>query len=129
MSRLYVPATFSRLADWVAAGDIPESAVLDAVVAQDDSEDAEYAALVTAADASATLQAAAPDRPSPAAPKGRLERRRVVLVVETAVTSEPVPMSDVVACHVDTTDRPQTGADPDDDLAWYAPNEIPTLLR
>jgi hypothetical protein len=120
VSRLYVPATLSLLADWVGAGVVAESAALEAVVAEDDSEDAEYAALVTAADASADLGG----------------RRRVVLVLETAVASGPVPMSDVVACHVDTTDRPLTGADPhddqdddpDDDLAWYAPQEIPSLL-
>jgi hypothetical protein len=112
VTRLYVPATLSLLEDWVGAGLVPEPAALEAVAAEDDSEDGEYAALVTAADASADLGG----------------RRRVVLVLETAVTSGPVPVSDIVACHVDTADRPPTGADPDDDLAWYAPQEIPTLL-
>ena len=38
-----------------------------------------------------------------------------------------VPMRDVVAVHADVADRP-AGADPDEDLGWWATQEIPDLL-
>ena len=88
--------------------------VLDPVVAEDDGEETEYAALMTAADASAELLAGLPD--------GR--RRRVVVVAETAAADGPVAWRDVVAVHVDSQDD----ADPDDDLAWWATQEIGDLL-
>ncbi len=140
MTRLYLPATLAVLADLEATGRI---AVPDgAVAAADDSEDAEYDALVTAADASAALVAGLPAG----------ARRRVVVVAEVpatpdvpgtpALTGTPrdipladiplsdiplsdVPLSDVVAVHADATDD----ADPDDDLGWYATQEIPALIR
>jgi hypothetical protein len=84
------------------------------VVAADDGEETEYAALMTAADASADLVAGLPD--------GR--RRRVVVVVETATADGAVGWRDVVAVHVDDRDD----ADPDDDLAWWATQEIGDLL-
>jgi hypothetical protein len=111
VTRRYLPSTLPRLAEqW--SGDGPE--VLDPVVAVDDAEETEYAALMTAADASAELLAGLPD--------GR--RRRVVVVVETATDSAPVTWRDVVAVHVDSRDD----ADPDDDLAWWASQEIGDLL-
>lgn len=111
MSRRYVPSTLPRLAeDWAADG--PQ--VLDAVQAEDDGEESEYAALMSAADASAELVAGLPD--------GR--RRRVVVVVESAADQGPVTWRDVVAVHVD--DRDDT--DPDDDLAWWATQEVGDLL-
>ena len=64
------------------------------VVAADDGEESEYAALMTAADASAELLAGLPDG----------ERRRVVVVAETATADGPVRWRDVVAVHVDTED-------------------------
>ena len=52
MTRSYLPTTLPRLAeDWAADG----PRVADPVVAADDSEETEYAALMTAADASAEL--------------------------------------------------------------------------
>ena len=111
MTRRYLPTTLPRLAEqWDAEG--PE--VLDPVVAEDDAEDTEYAALMTAADTSAELLAGLPD--------GR--RRRVVVVVETATGEGPVAWRDVVAVHVDDRDD----AHPDDDLAWWASQEIGDLL-
>ncbi|MDR7252672.1 hypothetical protein J2X46_001648 [Nocardioides sp. BE266] len=111
MTRRYLPSTLTRLADeWEADG--PE--VLDPVVADDDGEETEYAALMTAADASAELLAGLPD--------GR--RRRVVVVAETATAEGPITWRDVVAVHVDDRDD----ADPDDDLAWWATQEIGDLL-
>ncbi|MFC7362649.1 DUF6912 family protein [Nocardioides astragali] len=111
MTRRYVPSTLPRLAEeWEREG--PE--VRDAVVAEDEGEETEYAALMTAADASAQLLAALPD--------GR--RRRVVVVVETATAEGPATWRDVVAVHVDSSDD----ADPDDDLAWWATQEIGDLV-
>ena len=111
MTRRYLPTTLPRLAEqWDGEG--PE--VLDPVLAEDDAEETEYAALMTAADASAELLAGLPD--------GR--RRRVVVVVETATADAPVTWRDVVAVHVDDRDD----AAPDDDLAWWATQEIGDLL-
>lgn len=111
MTRRYLPSTLPRLAQqWDADG--PE--VLDPVVADDDGEETEYAALMTAADASAGLLSGLPD--------GR--RRRVVVVVETATDDAQVTWRDVVAVHVDSHDD----ADPDDDLAWWASQEIGDLV-
>jgi subtilisin family serine protease len=112
VSRVYVPATRELLAAWHAAGGVPADA--ERVVAPGDDEDSEYAALMTAADASAELVAGLPD--------GR--RRRVVVVVETDDAASPVTWRDVVAVHVDGDDD----ADPDDDLAWWATQEVDDLL-
>jgi hypothetical protein len=59
------------------------------------------------------------------------ERRRVVVVAElpAAVLPTHIALADVVAVHADPDDVPDDGADPDDDLGWYATQEIPTLLR
>ena len=35
-----------------------------------------------------------------------------------------VALADVVAVHADPDDVPDDGADPDDDLGWYATQEI-----
>ena len=111
MTRRYVPSSLPRLAeDWEADG----PRLVDAVLAEDDGEEAEYAALMGAADASAELLAGLPD--------GR--RRRVVVVVDSAGDRGPVTWRDVVAVHVDDHDD----ADPDDDLAWWATQEIGDLL-
>lgn len=111
MIRRYLPSTLPRLAEqWAADG--PE--VVDPVVAEDDGEETEYAALMTAADASAELIAGLPEG----------QRRRVVVVAETATDRDPVAWRHVVAVHVDSQDD----ADPDDDLAWWATQEIGDLL-
>jgi hypothetical protein len=111
VTRRYGPSTLPRLAErWEADG--PE--VVDAVVADDDAEETEYAALMTAADASAELLAGLPDG----------QRRRVVVVAETVTGDAPVRWRDVVAVHVDDHDD----AGPDEDLAWWATQEIGALL-
>ena len=111
MTRSYLPTTLPRLAeDWAADG----PRVADPVVAADDSEETEYAALMTAADASAELVSGLADG----------QRRRVVVVVETAGSGGPPAWRDVVAVHVDSDDD----ADPDDDLAWWATQEVGDLI-
>ncbi len=111
MTRRYLPSTLPRLAeDWEREGPSP----VDPVLAEDDGEETEYAALMTAADASAELVAGLPDG----------QRRRVVVVVETATSDGPVTWRDVVAVHVDDRDD----AHPDDDLAWWATQEVGDLL-
>lgn len=111
MTRRYLPTTLDLLAeDWAADGPRTDGAVL----AADDSEEGEYAALMTAADASAELLAGLPD--------GR--RRRVVVVVEEQAGQTPPRWRDVVAVHVDGDDD----ADPDDDLAWWATQEVGELV-
>jgi hypothetical protein len=117
VTRLYVPVTVHQLAkleqaDSLTVGD-------DVVLAPDDSEDAEYDALMTAAETSAVL--AAELEPG--------ERRRVVVVAEVAALAASVSLSDVVAVHADADDLPDD-AEPEDleDLGWYATQEISDLL-
>ena len=112
--RVYQPTTLALLAEQHAAGAIVVTD--DVVVAEDDSEEAEYAALMTAADASAALL----DGPG----------RRVVVAAELDREPEPgwtVPLKRVVAVHADLEERP-VGADPDEDLAWFATQEVADLL-
>jgi len=106
--RVYVPLTLTDLAAYDASGVIPESAETFSPEAED--EESEYAALMTAADASAELLGGA--------------GRRVVVVAEVPQVSGAIPMSAVVAVHVDVADF----TDPDDDLAWFATQEIPDLV-
>lgn len=106
--RVYLPLTLDLLAEADLAGLV--SADVDKVVAEDESEEAEYAALMTAADASAELI------------EGR--GRRVVLAADVVDAAGAVPKKMWAAVHVDTEDD----ADPDDDLAWYATQEISDVL-
>ncbi|WP_122816655.1 DUF6912 family protein [Nocardioides pantholopis] len=107
-SRVYVPATLADLAAYVGSGSVPASA--ERFEAPDETEEGEYAALAAAAEASAALL----DGPG----------RRVVLVGEVDDPDAAVPLRRVVAVHVDAVE----GADPDDDLGWFATQEIPHLL-
>ena len=45
-------------------------------------------------------------------------------MVETAAADSPVTWRDVVAVHVDSDDD----TDPDDDLAWWATQEVGDLV-
>jgi len=121
MTRLYVPATVHLLAALDERGSLPLGD--DVVVATDDSEDAEYDALMTAAQTSA-LRAVELD-PG--------ERRRVVVVAEVDTVGAAVGLADVVAVHADATDLPADASleDLEDlgDLGWYATQEIPDLLH
>jgi hypothetical protein len=101
-------AGLARLRD---DGSLPASA--ERYVADGDSEEQEYAALMAAAAEAGGLLAGA--------------GRRVVVVAELADPDGDVPLRDVVAVHADPHDRP-SGADPDEDLAWFATQEIDTLL-
>ena len=107
-TRVYVPTTLDGLAGFVLEGGIPEAA--ERVEAADDSEEAEYDALMTAAETSAELLQG--------------PGKRVVVVAETSEPTGVIAMRLVVAVHVDTEDD----ADDDADLAWYATLEIPDLL-
>jgi hypothetical protein len=114
VTRAYLPLTIAALAEADSAGDVLVTD--DVVLAPDDSEEQEYAALMTAADASAEL-AGGPGR-------------RVVLVVDVAEEPEAgdrVPRARWAAVHADVEDRP-ADADPDDDLGWFGVQEIPHLL-
>jgi hypothetical protein len=103
--RVYQPSTLTELAAAHAAGSIRPDG--DAVVSEGEAEEDEYAALMTAADLSAERLAGLPDG----------LRRRVVVVLEAGGT-------EILAVHADPADD----ADPDDDLAWYASQEVDSLL-
>jgi hypothetical protein len=106
--RLYLPASLAALATYAADGAVPEG--VEGLTPPDESEDGEYATLMEAAAASRSLLAG--------------PGRRVVIVAEVDRLGGPVPLSRVVAVHVDT----EEGAAEDDDLAWYATQEIPDLI-
>jgi hypothetical protein len=111
VTRVYVPTTLAGLARLRDDGSLPASA--ERYVADGDTEEQEYAALMAAAADSADLL----DGPG----------RRVVVVADVADADGAVPLRDVVAVHADPEDRP-AGADPDDDLGWYASQELDALL-
>ena len=109
--RVYLPTTLAGLARLRDEGALPASS--ERYVADGDSEEDEYAALMAAAvDAAALLDGAG---------------RRVVVVAEVADPDGDVLLRDVAALHADPEDRP-ADADPEDDLAWYATQEIDALL-
>ena len=103
--RVYQPTTLTELAVAYAAGSVQADA--DAVVSDSESEDDEYAALMTAADLSAARIVGLATG----------LRRRVVVVLEEGDTR-------ILAVHADPVD--DAGAD--DDLAWYASQELDSLL-
>ncbi len=110
-ARCYVPATLERLRGYVEQGALPAHAAR--FVPESDQEEDEYAALMSAAVAAGELLDG--------------QGRRVVVVAEVDHPDQPIPMSQVVAVHCDVADRP-ADADPDEDLAWFATQEIPDLL-
>ncbi len=109
--RFYVPTTLDRLRSYVEQGRLPDD--VQRFEPEGDDEESEYAALMEAADAAAALL----DGPG----------RRVVVVAEVEAPRAALAMSDVVAVHCDVADRP-ADADPDEDLAWFATQEIPDLV-
>ena len=106
--RIYLPLSYDLLAQAAESGSVP--AEIEKVVAEDVSEEAEYAALMAAAVVSAGLS----DAPA----------RRVVLAADVTDVAGDVPRRAWAAVHVDV----DGGADPDDDLSWYAVQEIADLL-
>ena len=111
VTRVYLPTTLGGLAGLRDDGSLPASA--ERYVADGDTEEQEYAALMAAAADSAELLGG--------------PGRRVVVVADLADPDAEVPLRDVVAVHADPTDRP-ADADPDEDLAWYATQEIDGLV-
>lgn len=129
--RVYIPATSALLVRLVAEGRLDgpfrAHAVTDALRAEwaDGDEDSwEYAALMAAAAASVGLRAS-----------GDVPRRYVVAADVPSVVPVPgddptlvdvtadVPWKNVAAAHVDLVDD----ASEDDDLAWFATQEIAHL--
>lgn len=113
--RVWIPTTLADLAAAHAAGEVPAGA--GRLTALEDEED-EYAALLEAAAASAALLAT----------RGEPGGRRTVLVAEPGDGVDPdgpVPWRRVQAVHVDTREH----AGEDDDLGWFATQEVPLLLR
>ncbi len=108
MTRVYVPTTFAALAVYVDQGYI--DVATERFVPPGEDEESEYAALLAAAEAAETLL----DGPG----------RRVVVVGDVVDPDGPVAMEQVVAVHADTDDE----HDSDDDLAWFATQEIPYLI-
>ncbi len=108
MARVYVPTTLEHLSRFADLGYVP--AEVDRFVAPGEDEESEYAALLAAGEASADLLAG--------------PGRRVVLVAEVDDVDGAVAMEQVEAVHADT----EAGAAADDDLAWFATQEIPALL-
>lgn len=104
--RLYVPATVDLLRTYRDAASIPEDA--ERIVAADETEEAEYLALMTAADASVELGA----------------DRRVVIVADRPIEYGEIPWSELVALHADGTPF----ADPDDEPGWYGVQEVSAIL-
>jgi hypothetical protein len=134
--RVYVPLTSATLSALVAegrlAGPLRAHAVTEALRAEwpeADEESWEYAALMAAAATSATARGS-----------DEVARRYVVAADVPAVS--PVPGEDptlvdvaadvvwknVASAHVDTTDWGPGGPDEDDDLAWFATQEIRYLV-
>ncbi len=113
--RVYVPLTLEELADHHRSGEVP--AGQDRVLAAAEDEESEYAALIAAGETSAALHDA----------RGTPGGRRVVLVAEVGEgrEDEPIRLRRVVAVHADSA----PGAAPDDDLAWFAVQEVPALLE
>jgi hypothetical protein len=109
--RCYVPATVDLLRLLADGGRLPDD--VERVEAAADDEESEYDALMDAAVAAAALLDGA--------------GRRVVVVAEVDSVVAPISLDDVVAVHCDVEDRP-ADADPDDDLAWFATQEIPGLV-
>ncbi len=110
MSRVYLPTTVADLVGFVSAGQVP--AGTERFVAGGGEEEEEYLALMSAADAC----------PEP--------RRRVVVVAEVDDVDDvdgAVAWRQVVAVHADPVERAaEAGAD--DELAWFAVQEIGTEL-
>lgn len=108
-----MPATLSLLGDYRDRGEVP--ATTERLVAAEETEEAEYDALMAAAEASAALVA------------GR--GRRVVVVADVPDPDAAFALDRVRAVHADTEDV-DLGGDPDElpELGWFATQEIADLL-
>lgn len=109
--RVYVPASVALLRGWLDAALVPADA--ERYLADGEGEEQEYAALITAAvDSYDNLDGSG---------------RRVVVVAEVAEADGDIPFSRVQAVHADADDRP-SGSDPEEDLGWFAVQELDALL-
>lgn len=113
--RLYVPATLDLLGRWHKAGEVrPPTPVCSARSRRP----------TTPRRGSTPPSCRRPTSPqSCCAGPGR----RVVLVVESRSPSDAARSRDWQAVHADVADRAE-GADPDEDLGWFATQEIPDLI-
>lgn len=109
--RIYVPTTLPALAAYMRGGSVPSTA--ERFVADDDSEEAEYAALAEAAEAATGLL----DEPA----------RRVVIVADVTDEDGAFPVSLIEAVHADT-DEVDPAADELPELGWFATQEIDDLI-
>jgi len=105
-SRIYLPLTLDGLAKVVEAGVAGEE--LERFVAADDTEESEYLALMSAADASTAMGAS----------------RRVVLVAAVDHEDAAAPRRTWTAVHVDT----DAEHDPDDEPGWFGVQELGAIL-
>lgn len=139
--RIYLPTTATGLAALVEqgrlAGPLRAHAVTEGLRREwsdGDDEGWEYAALMAAAADSASLRAAA-ERPRRyvvaadvpevcVAPVAGPQAEDVTLVEVSA----DVVWKNVAAAHVDTEDWAGDAPDPDEDLAWFATQEIRHLV-
>jgi hypothetical protein len=112
VTRYYMPTTIGLLREQIRDGQISDH---EQIWAQGDGEEGEYVALMWAAEESQRLLGG--------------PGRRVVVVAESdqPAVDVPTPLSDVVAYFADPADR-AVDADPDEDLCWYATQEIDALL-
>lgn len=108
--RVYVPATTDQLAAYVAAGQVAGG---ERLVAEDESEEAEYAALAGAAEAAGRLLGGT--------------GRRVVVVADVPDPDAAFPMRLVASVHADTEVVDASGVELPE-LGWYATQEIEDLL-
>lgn len=115
MPRLYLPMTTALLRRLHDDGTVPaEVDRLATDPADEGDEEAEYAVLQDAADASAALL----DGPG----------RRVVVVAEAPAGEWPVALRRVVAVHADDADVDPAAYDDPPELGWWATQEIADLL-
>jgi hypothetical protein len=131
-TRVYVPVTRAQLADLVEVGKLVGPRSAHAVTPRFraswpgvDEEELEYAALGAAAQASWRMRGS-----------GNPARRHVIAAdvpledsgageVATAVVIGDVSLPNVASLHVDLQDV----TDLEDDLAWFAPQELADLLQ
>lgn len=114
-TRLYLPMTTALLRRLHETGEVPAEVERRALgPGEEGDEEAEYAALQDAADASAALL----EGPG----------RRVVVVAEAPHDEQPLPLRRVVAVHADADDVDPAAYDDPPELGWWATQEIADLL-
>lgn len=113
MARAYIPGTLEELGLWYADRSVPVTELAVVVDEPEPDEELEYDALMTAAATSAEMLGGA--------------GQRVVVVADVPTSGDRIAWRDLAAVHADAQARP-AGADPDEDLAWFGIQEVPSLL-